>query len=253
MRIRVLFLTMGVAALGGLIALGQEPKPLSKTTIPPNVVPSTFRAFLVTDNRFPPVKEGEGKDAKEIPNPLNRVGKIHCLVCENGLAPVVAIFVRPEAKAFGAESGLAKLAKGLNALIPRYRAEKLAGFLIFLNLEGGKQSIKIPGAEGGTETSLTVDKEYPDETFEKRDAYSAEIRDFANAVNAPNVPFGLAANKSNSVNAWKIGEKDDITVIVYDRMRIVGQPWRFAKPADLTDEKVAEILKSVENAINERK
>ena len=78
----------------------QDAKPQPKLVIPPDVVPSTFRAFLVTDSRFPPLKEGEGKDATEVPNPLNRSGKIHCLVCENGLAPVVAIFVRPQASAF---------------------------------------------------------------------------------------------------------------------------------------------------------
>ena len=237
--------TLGLVALGGFVALAQDPK----VNYPPDVVPATFRAFLVTDSRFPPVKEGEGKDAKDLPNPLNRTGKIHCLVCENGLAPVVAVFVRNEAGSLGADSGVAKLAKNLNALIPKYRADKLAGFVMFLNLEGGKQSIKIPGAEGGTETTLTVDKEYPDESYEKRDKYAADIRKLAEAVNTPYVPFGLAPNKSDSVTGWKIGEKDDVTVIVYYKMRMVGQPWRFAKAADLTDEKVAEILKSAESAI----
>ena len=33
----------------------------------------------------------------------------------------------------------------------------------------------------------------------------------------------------------------------------MGQPWRFAKYTDLTDEKVAEILKATENAITGRK
>jgi hypothetical protein len=230
-----------------LTAAAQPPK----SAFPPDVIPSTFRAHLVTDSRFPPIKTGEGKDAQERPNPLNRPGKIHCLVCENGLAPVVAAFVRPEAKAFGAESGLAKLAKGVNGLIPKYRSDKLAAFVMFLNLEGGKKAIKIPGAEGGTDTSLTVDQEYPDD--EKRDTYTAEIREFANAVNTPNVPYGLAANKSDAVTAWKIGEKDDITVVLYHRMRVVGQPWRFAKASDLTDEKVAEILKATENMITNRK
>jgi len=247
MWVRALFLAVGLTALAGLTVEARQTKP----NIPPDVIPSTFRAFLVTDSRFPPIKEGEGKDAKERPNPLNRPGKIHCLVCENGLAPVVAVFVRPEAKAFGAESGLAKLAKGVNGLIPKYRSDKLASFVTFLNLEGGKKSIKIPGAEGGTDTSLTVDQEYPDD--EKRDTYTAEIREFANAVNTPNVPYGLAANKSDALTAWKIGEKDDITVVLYYRMRVVGQPWRFAKYSDLTDEKVAEILKATENAITNRK
>jgi hypothetical protein len=247
MRIRALFLAAGVAALAGLTVEAQQPK----SAFPPDVIPSTFRAFLVTDSRFPPIKTGEGKNVQERPNPLNRAGKIHCLVCENGLAPVVAVFVRPEAKAFGAESGLAKLAKGVNGLIPKYRADKLASFVMFLNLDGGKKAIKIPGAEGGTDTSLTVDQEYPDD--EKRDTYTAEIREFANAVNTPNVPYGLAANKSDALTAWKIGEKDDITVVLYYRMRVVGQPWRFAKASDLTDEKVAEILKATENAITNRK
>jgi hypothetical protein len=251
MRMRVLFLAAGCAVAAGLAAGAQEPKAAPRPAVPANVIPSTFRAFLVTDNRFPPLRDGQGKDAVERPNPLNRAGKIHCLVCENGLAPVVAVFVRPEAKAFGAESGLAKLARGVNALIPKYRADKLAGFVMFLNLEGGKKAIKIPGAEGGTETALTVDREYPDD--EKRDDYAAQIRDFANAVDTPNVPFGLAADKSDAVSAWKIGEKDDVTVIVYYRMRVVGQPWRFAKHADLTDAKVAEILKAVESAITERR
>jgi hypothetical protein len=246
MRIRVLLVAAGMAALAGLVGAAQQPRP----AIPSDVIPSTFRAFLVTDSRFPPIKEGEGKDAKERPNPLNRAGKIHCLVCENGLAPVVAVFVRPEAKAFGAQSGLAKLAKGVNALIPKYRSDKLAAFVMFLNLQGGKKAIKIPGAEGGTETALTVDQEYPDD--ERRDTYTAEIRDFANAVNTPNVPYGLAASKSDAAAAWKIGEKDDITVVFYYRMRVVGQPWRFARHTDLTDEKVAEILKTVESAITQR-
>jgi hypothetical protein len=248
MRTRALFLSVFLLAAAGLAA-AQDPKPQPKAALPPDVVPSTFRAFLVTDSRFPPLQQADSKETR--PNPLNREGKIHCLVCENGLAPVVAIFVRPEAKAFGPESGLGKLVKGVNGLIPTYRSDKLAGFVMFLNLEGGKQAIKLPGAEGGTETTLTVDKEYPDD--EKRDAYAAAIKNFAGAVNAPNVPFGLAPSTSDAVKAWKIGEKDDITVVVYHRMRMVGEPWRFAKHADLTDEKVAEILKAAEAAITGKK
>lgn len=244
MRIRVLIVAAGLTTMAAFAALAQDPKSEAKSAIPPDVIPSTFRAFLVTDSRFPPIKE-EGKP--ERPNPLNRAGKIHCLVCENGLAPVVAVFVRPEAGAFAADSGLGKLVKGVNALIPKYRSDKLGAFVMFLNLDGGKKSIKIPGAEGGTETTLTVDQEFPDD--EKRDGYVDQIAKFAGGVSAPNVPHGLAANKSDAVSAWKIAEKDDITVIVYHRMRTVGQPYRFAKHSDLTDEKVAEILKATEAAI----
>jgi hypothetical protein len=260
MRIRLLFAAAGLLGLLGLVAPAQNPKPEPKPALPPDVVPSTFRAFLVTDGRFPPLKvkttDKDGKEKEsEQPDPRNRTGKIHCLVCEYGLSPVVAVFVRAEANKLGPKSGVAKLTKQLDALIPKYRADKLAGFVMFLNLDGGKKTIKIPGAEGGTETTLAVDKEYPDD--EKRDVYAKDIKDFAAALNAPNVPFGLAADKSDALAAWKVPEKNDVTVVVYHRMRLVGQPWVFAtdgdNKSDLTDAKIAEILKSVETAITGRK
>jgi hypothetical protein len=261
MRLRVLFgAAAGLLGLVGLVASAQDPKPEPKLVLPPDVVPSTFRAFLVTDGRFPPLKiktivNGKEKETEQT-DPRNRTGKIHCLVCEYGLSPVVAVFVRAEANKLGPKSGVAKLTKQLDALIPKYRADKLAGFVAFLNLEGGKKTIKIPGAEGGTEVTLAVDKEYPDD--EKRDVYAKDIRDFATALNVPNVPFGLAADKSDAITAWKIPEKDaDVTVVVYYRMRQVGKPWVFPmdsdNKSDLTDEKIAEILKSVETAITGRK
>jgi hypothetical protein len=243
-------LASGLLGLAAFTASAQDPK----TPLPPNVVPSTFRAFLVTDDRFPPVKTPDGKD---MPDPRNRTGKIHCLVCENGLAPVVAIFVRADAaklkdpNKFGASKSVGKLVKSLDALIPKYRSDKLAGFVMFLRLEGGERTVKLAGADGMPDTTLTVDQEYPDD--EKRDEYAKDIKDFAGLVNAPNVPFGLAPDKSKAVTAWKIPEKADVVVIVYNRMRIVGQPWVFEQAADLTDEKIAEILKSAETAITGRK
>ena len=211
---------------------------------------ATFRAFLINDGRFPPVKEGE-EGREGVARSAKPDRKIHCLVWRIRLARrSCGLFVRLKAKSL-APTPAWPTDQTAERVIPKYRADKLAGFVMFLNLDGGKKSIKIPGAEGGTETTLTVDQEYPDD--EKRDGYVAQIRDLASAVNAPHVPFGLAANKSDAASAWKISDKDDVTVIVYYRMRIVGQPWRFAKPADLTDEKVAEILKSAEAAITGRK
>lgn len=247
MRMRVLFLAAGMAAVAFHAAPAQDPK--AAAPLPPDVVPATFRALIITDDRFPPIKEGEGKDVKESPNPLNRSGKIHCLVCENGLAPVLAIFVRAEANAVKPDRGVGKLVAALNALIPKYKSDKLAGFLMFLNLDGGKKSIKIPGAEGGTDTTLTVDQEFPDTELDKREAFVKDIRALASGVKAPYVPFGLAPATSDAIKAWKISEKDDVTVVLYDRMRVVGKPWTFAKLDDVTDEKIAEILKAVEKTI----
>lgn len=251
MRLRVLLTTIGFLSLVGLMtAPAQDPKANPKPMLPANVVPATFRAFLVVDGRFPPIKvvASDGKETVE-PDPRDKTGKIHCLVCENGLAPVVAVFVRADAKTL-ASSGVAKLVKNLDALIGEYRSYKLAGFVMFLRLEGGDKTIKIT-APDGKESSLTVDLEYPDD--EKRDEYVQGIKDFSAAVKAPNVPLGLAPEKSKTVSAWGIGEKDEVTVVAYNRMRQIAPPWRFARVADLTDDKINEILGTVAEKVSGKK
>src|SRR2546429_374810 len=97
-----------------------------------NVVPSTFRMQLVVDNRFKQLVKNT--DGSESPDPRNRTGKIHCLVCEYGLSPVVAVFVRSDLKGVDAGTGLGKLIKGTDALIPKYRSDKMAAFAAFLKL-----------------------------------------------------------------------------------------------------------------------
>ncbi len=233
-----------------------DPEP---PTLPADVIPATFRMFIVSDKRFEPLKDAEGKflkgpGGKEVPNPKNREGKIHCLVCEYGLNPVVAVFVRASAKQVGPADGLGKLIKGLDALIPKYRADKLAAFVAFLNLEGGTKTVTIKQkrADGSEfEEKVEQDLEYPDD--EKRDVYAEEVRDAVNGLEVRNVPFGLAPDKSKSVTAWGVKDTDEVTVIFYNRMRQVGTPWRFARIADLTDEKKDEILRAVQNALSGRR
>lgn len=236
-------------------AAQDPPAPGAKGELPPDVIPATFRMFLVTDKRFEPLKDAEGKflkgpGGKEVPSPKNREGKIHCLVCEYGLNPVVAIFVRADAKMLGPDDGVGKLVKGVDALIPKYRADKLAAFVAFLRLEGGTKTvtIKVKAADGSeVEEKVEQDLEYPDD--EKRDVYANDVRDLANGLNVPNIPFGLAPEKSKSVAAWDVKDTDEVTVVLYYRMRQVGQPWRFAKLSDLTDTKKDEILQAIQTTI----
>jgi hypothetical protein len=166
------------------------------------------------------------------------------------------------AKSIAPDSGVGKLAKGLNAMIPKYRADKLGGFVAFLrhdfmDLPEGQRvnkivTVKAKRADGSEfEEKSEQDLEYPDE--EKRDVHAKDVRDLAEALNVPYVPFGLAPAKSKANTAWGVGETDEVTVVVYYRMRRVGMPFVFKSAADLTDEKVAEILKTVEKAILEQK
>lgn len=259
MRKRVLC----VVGLGGLIALGglnvtaQEPKAADQPKPPGagELIPSTFRQFLVTDGRYPP------NDVR------NRAGKIHCLVCENGLAPVVAIFVRADPETLPPDKGVAELIKRTNDLIPKYRADKLAAFVTFLKLEGGKKTVTLKTIgedKSETETKVAQDLEYPDETLENREKLVESIRQFAAGLKTPNVPFGLAADKSRAVSQWGLGDDpegkkeddkdarkdlDDVTVVLYYRMREVGK-WKFKKATEIEDKDVTKILKSVEDTIN---
>lgn len=206
-----------------------------------NVVPQPFRAHLVVDNRFK--LKVKGIDGTEGPDPRNRTGNIHCLVCENGLSPVVAVFVRADLKGLDATSGLAKLIKGTDTLIPKYRSDKLAAFTHFLKLEGGPKPVALPG--GDPEKPVIAAKEYPDD--ENRDQYVTEINDFAKAVLADNVPFGLAPKTSPSVSAFGLSPDVQVTVLVYSRLRMVER-WEL-KLDELTNEKISEILTATEDMI----
>jgi hypothetical protein len=121
---------------------------------------------------------------------------------------------------------------------------------MFLRLEGGTKvvTLKTMKDKMEVETKVEQDLEYPDEDDEKREKYSADIRDFAKALATPNVPFGLAAEKSKAVTEWDIKEGDEVTVVVYYRMRVVKR-WAFKTAGDLKEGDVTEILEAAEKAI----
>jgi hypothetical protein len=212
------------------------------------VVPATFRAQLVVDNRFKqPIKQ---EDGSEIPDPRNRTGKMHCLVCEYGPSPVVAIFVRADLKAKDPANPkqtapeLAKFVKAVDSLIPKYRGDRLGAFLMYLRLEGGPKAVTVKAADG-SEEKVEAFKEYPDD--ENRDAYAGELKAFAAATGADNVPLGLAPVSSPSVAAFGIKDDTPVTVIIYNRLRIV-QRWEL-KAEELTNEKISEILNATEQMV----
>jgi hypothetical protein len=263
MLIRYAVAAFGVLAGVAMVARAQPPAPASPAPTPAalafqaasntargatvaNVVPSTFRMQLIVDNRFKQLVKGT--DGTEGLDPRNRTGKMHCLVCEYGLSPVVAIFVRSDLKNAKATDGLAKLIKGTDALIPKYRSDKLAAFTAYLKLEGGTKVVTVKGPDGN-EDKVTAAKEYPDD--EKRDLYAKDLKDYATAVSADNVPIGLAPTTSPSVTAFGVDEGTQVTVIIYNRVRM-AQRWEL-KLEDLTDEKIGEILNATEEMITGKK
>lgn len=233
-----------------LAAAAQDPKdpPAAGATTgqKDQLVPSPFRAYIVVDDRFPPKVAGSPK--AEDRDPKNRTDKMHCLVCEHGLNPVVAVFVRvDDAKKITPATGVGKLAIEMNKLMtqPEYRGAKLAGFTIFLRLEGPTKSVTVVNPDK-SQSVVELDAEYPDD--EKRDDYARDIRDGASDIKAPNVVFGLAPMKSKSATAWGIADEDEVTVVVFNRIRVLNR-WKFKVEAGPTDDEVKQIIGTVEESI----
>lgn len=230
--------TLGMigALLAAAAAPGQDPKAATGAN-PGDLVPASFRMFLVTDDRFPlksPPAAGE-KVKPENRDPKDRTGKIHCLVCEHGLSPVVAVFVRADPKTLGPDAGVVKLARRMNGLVKDYRGDKLAGFVGFLREEGPPKAVAVDGA------TVELDGEYPDD--ENRDEHARQVADLAKAADAAKIPFGLAPRQSKADDAWGLKPGDAVTVVFYNRLKVVNR-WTF--PADgPTDAQVKEIADAV--------
>lgn len=200
-----------------------------ESPVPAGTVPGTFRSFIASDQRYP--KESV----------RNRQAKMHCLVCEAGLNPVIAVFTRTDPAMLTAETPLGKLIKALGrsaadkdlgGFVARHRAANAAAFVLF----------------------LTLDKPYPlDDRGEAvkglvRDEQAQALRTAAEQLQAPGVPLALAATASPEAEAWKLDPAQEITVVVYNRMRIVKR-WEFNADHPLNDAAIAEILQTGDQSI----
>ena len=143
-------------------------------------------------------------------------------------------------------SGVGKLAAEMNKLmtLPEYRGAKLAGFAIFLKVDGPQKSVTLVNPDKSM-TVVELDAEYPDD--EKRDLYRDDIRDLANGIKAPNVVFGLAPAKSKAAVAWGIAD-DEVTVVIFNRIRVVNR-WKFKADAGPTDEEIKQILAALDESV----
>src|SRR5437660_1362098 len=177
--------TAGLLALFALLPLAaagrDDPPKTGAKAGGRTAIPAALPAFVVLDDRYPHRGPADAKPDQLKPDqrdPKDRTDKIHDLVTENGLAPVVAVFVRADAKTFGPESGLAKLTKALDAECrkPKNRADKLAAFVVFLKVEGD------PGLRGKTfNGELTI----PDDKGAGAGAKKADKRPAVSSVYGP--------------------------------------------------------------------
>lgn len=182
----------------------------------------------------------------------NHADSMHDPICEYGLNPYVAIFVRGDAKQLTATSGVSKLAAALNGLVTDpnpnavdFRGSKFATAVIFLRVDGMQKSIVVTNPDK-SQSTVELDAEYPDD--EKRDVYADDIRNLAKEIKAPNVIYGLAPSNSKAATAWGIGANDEVTVVFVNRIRVIDR-WTFKLADGPTDAEIKTILSTVESTV----
>jgi len=237
----ILFIAMTV--------LAQEPAK------PEVAVPASFRSYIVMDKR---TYDGEPKIVQDTVNkeifkhvyvkepkrdPKNRTEKMHDLVSDNALNPTLAVFSRSTPKA---EDALAKLTLELRKLmkVEKYKARNFGAFVVF----------------------LTLDKEFQQD--DKRDEADLAIFNWGNDVGKDNPPaidpvskkklpggiegvvLGLSGKASEAVKAWDIGDNDDVTVVLYHRLKVV-QRWKF-EAGKFNEDEVKAIIEATEAELKKK-
>jgi len=223
MRRMCALLLVGLFVLSASVTAQDEEKKIvvgAEDGGPMTKIPAGFRAFVVVDDRF------DVKDSR------NRTGKFHCFVCEHGLAPGVAVFVRTVPKAV-ADEPLFKLLTSLDDAAVKYRPERLGVYCIF----------------------LTLDKLYEDDLM--RELKVAEVNGIGKEAKLAQVPFAIAeastpvmdkAVIAPQVKAFQIAETDDVTVIFYNRFNVLNR-WTFTKEKGITDADVTAIRGEVDKLL----
>ncbi len=206
-----------------LLAVAVGPLAFAQSKPAGDAIPSSFRAFVAADDRF------------EKGSPRNRADKMHCLVVDNALNPVVAVFSRlpPMIDVNNqptANPQVSKLASKLNELVTdrELKAVRFGAFVIF----------------------LTLGKEYPED--DKRDEAAKQAKDLSSQLKTLGVPFALAPGKSESVTEWGIADKDTLTVVFYREMKTI-QKWTFTADKPLGDDDVKAIAAAVEKELRAKK
>lgn len=212
--------TVWAVVLGGLFAAVAV---RAQDGGPRPAVPSSFRSLIAVDDRFEPKvkppKKAEDRD------PRDRTRKMHDLVVERGLNPTVAVFTRTPPTV---DSAAAKLAKLLNPLTETYRGNNFGAFVVFLLLQN-----EFPLDDTYVEGN-------PMKGFVRED-FAMQLRALADQLAAPKLPLGLAARKSEQTDAWGIADETDLTVVLYNRMKVVKR-WDFAQGTPPTDEQLQQII-----------
>jgi len=167
-------------------------------------------------------EKGGLEPGNELPGPFQPYnvngrfkGRFHCLVCQHGLNPTVAVFVR------GTDDleGVGALLQGLEAALKTKKNEKarLGGFAIFVD-------------------ELVADVVGNDE---KREQTAAKLEDLAAKLDRVTIALASKAD----LEKYRLSPDADVEIVLYDKLKVVAVK-REAK-AKLTKEGVPALVNEI--------
>jgi hypothetical protein len=203
MRTRLFTFVLASLLVGGLAAFGQ--RDAVQSGLPAGAdIPSPFHAYIVN---------GKYK------------GRYHCLVCERGLDPTVALFVRgvPTSEPF------VKLLSQLDAATQQFA-----------------------GARFGAMGVFTAD-DLKDEA--ERDALAVKIEDVERQAKLKNVTLAIESVKNlqdpnDPKKGYQLNPQAELTVLLYKQQHVAAN-FAFAA-GKFTDADVAKVMKAVAEMVTKK-
>jgi hypothetical protein len=162
-------------------------------------------------------------------------GLYHSLVCEYGLHPVVAVFVRERRD--GKDEGVRELLQKLDEMLPRFQADGLHAFAVILSPDA-QSSVFQEKTEG-------VDKVLQEE--ELREKLRARLEPVATGFKG----LVVSTYPAQGPAGYNLNPKAEVTVVVYDRLKVRAN-WAF-REGQLTSRGIQQVITGVEKVLQTRK
>jgi hypothetical protein len=160
-------------------------------------------------------------------HPINatgsRAGLPHCLVCEYGVDPVVAVFSRTDPAKVGQNAALVDLLKKLDEAVGQHVRDRLHAFAVVLS-----------------------------EMYPNQDVRTTQLKALADAGSSAELKHVvLALGPTNEPANYKLSKDAELIVLVYQEHKVLAN-FAYAKDK-FTDKDITAILGAVDKMLTARK
>jgi hypothetical protein len=164
-------------------------------------------------------------------------GSPHCVVCEDGLRPTVAVFTHQEP---GAGKPIAALLQKLDAAIAKYHDAELRGFVVFLSDDYRDTELR---------SFVVHENEEAAKNEESRKVILGKLEKFVLDTNLKNLV--VCVGPATGPEKYNINKDADATVLLYRHLKVVEN---YTLPKGRVNERYTNaILTSVDQLVGAKK